>query len=175
MLPDLILNVLNLKCDPASVGEVLEFLKGDVNSPCQLFDLSRIVPMPEAVEAAAEAAELDKLIRQCFPRQSSAFAEVLARAEYECLTKTGYATSEYWAWSSWGTPRNVCYARYSKAFPHELAFNTLYAPPVQALAELSRIFADVVMELYYESADLTVVGWALFADGDVCDERLLKD
>jgi Ferredoxin-like domain in Api92-like protein len=96
---------------------------------------------------------------------------VLARAEYECLIKTGYATAEYWAWSNWGTPRNVCYARYSKMCPFELTFNTLYAPPVQALAELSRLFADVTFELYYEKDDLSFHGWAVFADGDVCDER----
>lgn len=175
MLPDLVLNNLNLKTDSASVGEVLEFLKGDTSSPCRLMDLTRIVPMPEAVELAAEAAELGKLIQQVFPRQWTAFQPALAQTEYECLTRTGFATAEAWAWSNWGSPRNVCYARYSKMFPHEISFNTLYAPPIPALAELSRVFPDVVMELYYESADLSLVGWAVIADGDVCDDRLLKD
>lgn len=175
MLPDLILNVLNMKTDLASVGEILEFIRGDINAPCRQFDLSNIVPMPLAVEAAAEAAELAKLIRSCFPRQSPAFEEVLAQAEYECLARTGYSSAEAWGWAEWGTPRNVCFARYSKVFPHELAFNTLYAPPIAALAELSRRFGDVLFELYYESTDLSLVGWALFADGDVCDDRLLKD
>lgn len=175
MLPDQVMNLLNLKCSPASVGEVLEFIKGDLNSPCHRFDLSRIVRMPAAVELAAEAAELAKLIRSCFPRQSAAFEEVLARAEYECLVETGYASAEAWAWDCWGTPRNVCLARYTKRLPYELIFNTMYAPPIPVLAELSRVFADVTFELYYESANLSLVGWALIADGDVCEDRLLKD
>lgn len=175
MLPDQVMNLLNFKCTLVSVGEVLEFIKGDLNSPCQRLDLSRIVRMPTAVELAAEAAELAKLIGHCFPRQSAAFRAVVAQAEYECLVETGYATAEAWAWDNWGTPRNVCLARYTKRLPYELTFNTLYAPPIPALAELSRVFADVTFELYYESADLSLVGWAVLADGDVCDDRLLKD
>ena len=175
MLPDQVMNLLNFKCDLASVSEVLEFIKGDPSSPCQCFDLSRIARMPTAVELAAEAAELAKLIAQCFPRQSASFRAVVAQAEYECSVETGYATAEAWAWDNWGTPRNVCFARYNARLPFELTFNTLYAPPIAALAELSRIFADVVLELHYESADLSLAGWAVIADGDVCDERLLKD
>lgn len=175
MLTDQVMNLLNLKCHLASVGEVLEFIKGHPSSLCQRFDLSRIVRMPAAVEQAAEAAELAKLIERCFPRQSAAFRAVVAQAEYECLIETGYATAEAWAWDNWGSPRNVCLARYTTKLPFELTFNTMYAPPIPAIAELSRIFPEVVMELYYESADLSVVGWALFADGDVCDDRLVKD
>lgn len=175
MLPDQVMNILNLKCDLASAGELLEFIKGDLASPCQRFDLTRIVPMPLPVELAAETAELGKLIQQCFPRQQSAFQAVLAQAEYDCLVATGYPTAEDWAWNIWGTPRNIYHAKYNKAFPFELSFNTLYAPPLPALSALSRIFPDIVLELYYESADLTLTGWALFADGDGCDERLLKD
>jgi hypothetical protein len=52
-----------------------------------------------------------------------------------------------------------------------LSFSTLYAPPLPALAELSRIFDDVVFELFYEDENLTMIGWAVFADGDTCHEQ----
>lgn len=171
VLPDEILNILTLKCTLPRVQAVLDHIRGDSNSPSRLFDLTRVVPMPLAVERAAEAAELGNLIRQVFPGQWAGFQELLARAEYECLVATGYPTSEDWAWGAWGTPRNVARAKYNKAFPSELTFSTLYAPPLAALAELSRAFPDVVMQLYYEDENLTMTGWAIFADGDGCHEQ----
>lgn len=171
MLPDEILNVVTFKCALSRVQAVLDHIRGDASSPCRLFDLTRVVPMPTSVERAAEAAELGSLIRQLFPGQWAGFQELLASAEYECLINTGCPTSEDWAWSSWGTPRNICRAKYNKAFPYELSFSTLYAPPLAALAELSRAFPDVVMQLYYEDENLTMTGWAIFADGDGCHEQ----
>jgi hypothetical protein len=175
VLPDEILNILTLKCALPRVQAVLDYIRGDASSPCRLFDLTRVVPMPPSVERAAEAAELGNLIQQIFPRQWAAYQELLARSEYDCLIDSGYLTSEDWAWSEWGTPRNVCRARYNKAFPYELSFSTLYAPPLAALAELSRGFPDVVMQLYYEDENLTMTGWAIFADGDVCHEGRSAD
>lgn len=170
-MSDLILNILTFKCALPRVQAVLESIKGDTNSPCRLFDLTRVAPMPLAVERAAEAAELGNLIRQLFPGQWEAYQELQARAEYDCLVATGHTTSEDWAWSAWGTPRNVCRARYNRMFPCELSFSTLYAPPLAALAELSSAFPDIVFELFYEDENLTMSGWAVFADGDVCHEQ----
>ncbi len=172
---DQIMNIENLRGDAVRARELLDFVKADPSAPGQIFDLNKILPMPLQVEIAAEAVELGKMIQKCFPRQSALFQEVIAMAEYDCLVATGYANAEDWARDTWGTVRNVYRCGYNKCFPLELTFNSVGSPPLGALAELSRIFPDIVLEVYYESADLTVAGWALFADGDGCDERLLRD
>ncbi|MDT7688478.1 MAG: Ferredoxin-like domain in Api92-like protein [Acidobacteriota bacterium] len=169
------MNLMNLKGNPGRVRELLEFVQGETGSPNALFDLNRILPMPLPVQMVAEANELYAVIKRCFPRQLVSFQELLAKAEYDCLVATGYANAEDWARGTWGSVRNVYRCRYNKTFPLELTFNSIASPPLTALAELSRIFPDLVLEVYYENADLTVTGWALFADGDGCDERLLKD
>lgn len=169
------MNIMNLKGKAERVYELLEFIRGEHGSLNYHFDLNKILPMPLPVQLAAEAAELATVIKQCFPRQLASFQEVLAQAEFDCLVATGYATADDWARDTWGTVKNVYRSKYNKAFPLELTFNSIGSPPRAALAELSRIFSDIVLELYYENQDLTLTGWALFVDGDGCDERLLKD
>lgn len=166
-----IMNILRLKGTPASVQQTLDSVKGESNTNNEIFDLNKILPMPVPVEVAAEAASLGKLIQKRFPRQSALFQQVLAKAEYDCLANTGYATANDWAWDNWGTIKNVYGCKYNKAFPTELVFNSLYEPPLAALAALSRNFPAVVVELYYENRDRTISGWALFADGDGCEQR----
>jgi len=169
------MNIMNLKGKAERVHELLEFIRGEHGSLNYFFDLNKILPIPLPVQLAAEADELATVIKKCFPRQLASFQEVLATAEFDCLVATGYANADDWARDIWGTVRNVSLCKYNKNFPLELTFNSVGSPPRAALAELSRIFPDIVLEVYYENADLTITGWALFADGDGCDERLLKD
>jgi hypothetical protein len=166
-----IMNILNIKGGGGRVQEVLDFVKGDAARPGQIFDLNRIVPMPAPVRRAAEAAELGVLVQKCLPTQWAAVQEVVAEAHFDYLTETGYATADAWMLEAWGTIRNVYSCKYNRHFPSEIVFCSVDAPPLPALASLSQLFPDVVLEIYYECHDLSFSGWALFADGDGCEMK----
>ena len=170
-----IFNLLNFKGSTECIKEVLDFVKGTPFTPNSVLDLNQIVPMPEAVQSATEMVGLGSLIKSCYPRQWESFSELLAKAESRCMADTGYPNAQEWALDQWGTIQNVYRCKYSKHLPSEIVFTSAWTPPLTALAVLSDLFREVILELYYEDERATFCGWARFAGGDACDERRLMD
>ncbi|MDT7688477.1 MAG: hypothetical protein QOE46_1236 [Acidobacteriota bacterium] len=158
---------LIVSSDPEQVREVIEHIKGAPGTPNELFDLNRIIPMPDVVRRTAELASLDVARQVQTKADYDVLLKNLAAAQYKALCETGFLTWHEWSLEYWGTIHNVFGVRRVEGKPNELRFKSAHAPIVPALLFLSSRFPLVEIELEYLHEDERFIGRSFLRCGEI--------
>ncbi len=157
------------------VRKVMNHIKGFPLTENALLDLNKIVPMPPAVKVTAELFNLAIIIERYEHKEIDSYQAQLAMAEADCKAQTGFAGWHDWSVEHWGCKGNAYWIKPVLRTGTELIFHTSTLPAFAALQTLSTQFTDVVIELEHVDTARMLVGRALFADGDGCNEELEWD
>jgi len=146
-----------------------EFIKGEIGTPNELFDLNAIIPMPESVrkmlefatgEAPDEARKSTKTLAEFERRRHEASAAA--------WVETGYDCAEEWARHAWGAECNV-YAIERRDEIGDLNEQLLFSSHRQAIfpvaKAISRLFPEVMVELVFGNEKQKFVGRAHYVAG----------
>lgn len=166
---------LIVRGNSGEVQKVMDHIKGMSMTKNALFDLNRIVPMPPVVQITAELVNLNLISKQRGQKEMDAYQQQVADAEVECRAQTGFAGWHDWSVAHWGSKGNAYWIKTVTRATNELNFHTATLPIFAALQTLSTQFTEVVIELEYIDMARQLIGQALFADGDGCDENLEWD
>lgn len=161
---------LIVRGNSGEVQKVMDHIKGMPMTKNALFDLNRIVPMPPVVQATAELVNLDIIIGRYEQKEMDAYQQQVADAESECRAQTGFAGWYDWSVAYWGCKGNAYWIKPVTRTTNELIFHTAMLPLFAALQTLSAQFTEVVIDLEYIDMARLLIGQALFADGDGCNE-----
>lgn len=90
------------------VREVFDAIRGQAGSKNELFDLNKIIEMPEAAQKTDIFAHGEALKKSDgTPDSYQSFREQMAAAQEACFEATGFLTWTDWAFDNWGTQQNV--------------------------------------------------------------------
>ena len=156
-MPNWCNNRISIDGDKDKIQEVVDFVKGkDEEGKEVIFDLNKIVPMPE------------ELLNPIAPKS---LKELDTRTEFK--KKYGFDNWYDWRVAKWGTNWNAQDSYYMG--DGVFCFDTAWAPPEQAIIKLGELFPDVKITLEYFESGMCFAGILVMEGGELKEDYTSED
>jgi hypothetical protein len=165
----IIRQAMSILGDPEERRSVFEFIRGDIGTPNELFDLNAVIPMPESVKKTLGFATIEAINKARQSRETfTEFEQRRHDASATAWIETGYDCAQEWAEHTWGAQCNV-YAIERREEIGDLNEQLVFSSHRQAIfpviKEISRLFPEIMVELVFGNEEERFVGRAHFVAG----------